>query len=202
MAQFPYVFSADRLKKFFGRIQTAGVPEKVTYDYLAAAGFNKPTDERFVSVFKFISFLDNSGVPTSHYTNYRDSSQAGSVLASCVRSAYADLFNMHPNANRESNQTLQNYFRPKSKVGQTALNSMVKTFKTLCELADFEAAPAALPSEAIVSAAEATAAKVIPPAVPVNINIQLTLPETKDVSIYEDIFKAMRKHLLKPEAKE
>lgn len=202
MAVFPYVFTPDRLKKCFAQIQTAGVPSKVDRKYLEASGFRGKNDRRFITLLKFIEFIDASGVPMPNYVEYRDRSKARVVLASAIRKAYDGLFGMYPDAFRRDNEALRNYFSTQTEVAESTLAKIVWTFRVLCDMADFEAAPAALPPEAAVSAAKPTVPKVTPLAFPVNINIQITLPETKDVSIYEDIFKAMRKHLLKPEAKE
>jgi hypothetical protein len=80
---------------------------------------------------------------------------------------------------------------------------IVSTFKSLAELADFEAdapEPAAAETDepgtprsgpafrSVAATAEGTA-----PAV--NINIQLQLPATEDGAIYEKLFAALKKHL-------
>jgi len=89
-------------------------------------------------------------------------------------------------------------------VAESTLGLIVSTFKTLCELADFEATK---PAEA-VSAEEVEKTPGTPPkrrssaetassGVPVvNINIQLQLPATDDATVYDKLFAALKKHLL------
>jgi len=205
MADFPYVLTAPSLKRFFGHIQSAGVPDNVTLKYLEKVGFKSKNDRYIIGVLKYLHFLDSSGVPTNLWQAYRSKTKAPAVLASSIRNAYTDLFKTFPDAHRKDNEALRNYFSAHTRVAERTLGAIVMTFKALCEFADFEAeaSKAVIATEgggkvvggvADVSLPRVSRAEPLVP--PININIQLQLPATNDGSIYEKLFAALKKHLL------
>ena len=195
MAEYPYVLVLKKLRDFMKHIQTAGVPPKVTLNYIKAAGFKSSNDERIPVVLRFIGFIDSAGTPTEAYKKYRDKAKAPIVLGNAIREAYAELFKMYPDAYQKDSEALRNFFSGYTTAGERVLSAIVSTFQTLCSDASFE-----IP-EAVHK--EPTAPTPPPPAVSktlgiqsLTINLQLTLPETTNSKVYEEIFKAMRTYLL------
>lgn len=139
MAKAPYTPSPKNVKEFFKAIQSLGTPPKVDNSYLPTIGFKSSNDRYLVGVSKFLGFIDNAGVPTPKWDEYRDKNKAGQVMASAIKTAYADLFATHLEAESKDDETLQNYFASKFKVADSVAKFMVQTFKNLCEFADFEA---------------------------------------------------------------
>lgn len=205
MPDFPYLSNYGSLRKFLAHIQTAGVPAKVTLQYLESVGFKSTNDRPIIGVLKSIGFIDGSGVPTKLWNGYRSKDKAGSLMAQAVKQAYSGLFTTYPDANRKDAEALRNYFSTHTSVGEGALGQIVKTFQTLCEAGDFDAVPAVagLP---VVDAADAAQGSVISQQFKVpaggsqtlvlNLNIELQIPATEDATIYEKFFEAMKKHLL------
>lgn len=195
MAEYPYVLVPKRLGNFLKHIQIAGVPPKVNRVYLKSAGFKSSNDERIPVVLRFIGFLDSAGIPTEAYKKYRNKAEAPTVLGNAIRQAYSDLFKMYPDAHQKDSEALRNFFIPHTTAGERVLSAIGSTFQTLCANAKFDI------SEAVVG--EVGAPVPTPPAVSktlglqsLTINLQLTLPETTNSSVYEEIFKAMKKYLL------
>ena len=130
------------------------------------------------------------------------------MLAIGIRDAYGDLFKVYPDANKRDREILTNFFTTNTNVARTTVACIVRTFETLCELADFSFTPSKVPTiQAIESPtvelpAEAIEKSEIPPTahtaqeVTINVNIQLTLPETRDGSVYNRTFESLKKHLL------
>jgi hypothetical protein len=197
MAEYPYTLKTGSLTKFFDHIVRAGVPDKVTIKYLESAGFKSTNDRSIMAVLKFIKFLDESGTPTENYINYRDKSKSRIILAQAIRASYPELFGIHPNANRKDLEALRDFFRPKTNAGEKVLNSIVSTFRALCELADFEAGPIQA-LQAIEKPVESKPTKATFEVAPttLNINIQLALPVTENSEIYDKIFASLKKNLL------
>lgn len=195
MAEYPYVLVLKKLQDFLRHVQTAGVPPKVSLNYIKAAGFKSSNDERIPSVLRFVGFLDSSGAPTETYKKYRNKAQAPAILGNAIREAYVDLFKMYPDAYQKDSEALRNFFSSRTTAGERVLSAMVSTFQTLCTEAKFEISKAAIE--------EAGAFAPPPPDVSktlglqsLTINLQLTLPETTNSGVYEEIFKAMKKYLL------
>lgn len=209
MADFPYVMVPGKLQEFLDHVQLAGVPAKVTQKYLEQVGFKSKNDRAIRPVLTFIGFVDGSGTPTKRWQEYRNRSKAGKVLASAIKSAYADLFRTYPDAHRKDTEALRNYFSAHTKVGERAIRGIVGTFKALVEKADFsgtvEEAPAPTPAaqpETTVTEEQDVAAKVTSFAresqtgVTINVNIEIGVPETTDPEVYEHFFAALKKHVL------
>lgn len=203
MADFPYTMVTGNLKRFFNHIQAAGVPDKVTTQYLVKVGFKSKNDRQIMPILRFIGFLDASNVPTNLWLSYRDKVSAPKAVSGAVRKAYLDLFNTFPDAHRKDNEALRNYFSAHTKVGEKALGGIVGTFKAVCELGDFEGTPmpevvmpAGVPQEG-EAPVRGPEKKLGPPTSgpTININIQLQLPPTEDATVYEKLFSAMKKHL-------
>lgn len=138
---------------------------------------------------------------------YRNKGQAKAVMAAALRKAYATLFATYPNAHQKDNEALRNFFSSHTDVGESALSLMVRTFKALTELGDFDNAADQDPGtlEAVLSEPEPDAGVTVRQqqrplagkgAMTVNINIQLQLPATDNATIYENLFAAMKKNLL------
>jgi hypothetical protein len=220
MQSYPYVLSKKRLVEFLQKIPKLGVPSKVDKQWLTSAGYSTENDMRFVSVLKSLDFIDAAGNPTDNYKNFRGT-KAKSVLANAIKSGYSALFAMHPDANTLNETDLNDFFSGSSSSGSITVIRMVNTFQGLCENADFNGNSTSVEGiENITDAASANAgthiglsspadsrsgngssSKATPtintcsPSPIININIELSLPDTKDSEVYDNFFAAMRKHL-------
>ena len=99
---------------------------------------------------------------------------------------------------REDDRTLKDYFKANTTAGDRVVDFMLKTFRNLCALADFEAIPAeAVVSEPLTSPREEAARiPTVAPGLTVNINVQLTLPATDDETVYDKLFASLKRNLL------
>jgi Family of unknown function (DUF5343) len=144
-----------------------------------------------------------------------DQTRSGRILAEAVREAYSDLFAVNVKANELSVEEVKNKFRTLTQ-GQNSdnvLGLMAKTFKALADLADWGSStvlPAAQPPDQTSAAQEDDSGN--PPAKPadeqhregstrlklkeLHYNIQIVLPETRDVAVFDAIFESLKKHLL------
>jgi hypothetical protein len=209
MSDFPYTPNPASLRRFFENMPATGIPNKVTLQVLESLGFKSKNDRYILPVLKSLKFVDDSGVPTAAWQRYRHTGQSSAVMASAIRTAYSDLFRTYPDANQKDNEALRNYFSSHSKSGQAVLNLIVRTFKTLCELSDFEGTPAeSAEAEEIVeipgangrnSSLKTSKVPKYESGLTVNINIALQLQATDDASVYDKFFAAMKKHLINAE---
>jgi hypothetical protein len=194
MAGYPYILVPNKLKEFMNHVQAAGMPLKVTRDYLKSAGFKSNNERAIITVLRFIGFIDSGGAPTDKWVAYRNKGEAPNVLGNAIRQAYGQLFDMYPDAHQKDSEALRNFFATHTNVGDKAVSTMVSTFQALCSIARFEAAPISVQNEPgltpPISGEEALGIQTL------TINLQLTLPATADSSVYEKIFEAMKKHLL------
>lgn len=200
MDDYPYTMNTGRLRTLMGLISEVGVPKKLTVSWLESAGYKSKNDRPILSVLRFIGFIDQEGVPTRAYREYRDASKRAAVLAAAVKGAYSGLFGMYADAQTRDAGSLQNYFSTHTSQGAVARSAIVSTFQTLCSLADFEAELEMTdtprePVDAPAAGGESPRRDRFPFQT-LAVNIQLVLPETTNFAVYERIFEAMRKHLL------
>lgn len=211
MADFPYTLVTGKLKSFLEKIQQAGRPDIVDKKWLASLGFHASNDATIIPILKFIGFVDQSGKPIDNiWLAYRgDKSRARKVLAEGICGGYAELFQTYPDAHQRSDSDLKSFFSTRSTAGAQVVSKTVTTFRTLCELADFSDVAALaqfpvpvtepLPPSGVVDTAPGitrTVVRGLGTGVTININIQLTLPETTDETVYDKFFAALKKHLL------
>jgi len=200
MVEFPYTQKIESLKRFMEHIQEAGVPDKVTYQYLQVTGFKSSNDRRIISVLKAIGFIDKSGVPTEIWKNYRDRSKAPAIMSSALEKAYSELFKTYPNAQNLDVEALRNFFSAKTNLGLKSISLMVSTFKALCDLANFAKKPnkinKGLEKQTTDQSLDIVNENVSKTGLTININIQLTIPATDKPEVYANFFSAMKKYLL------
>lgn len=203
MKKYIYITSPSRIRSFLNKIQSVGVPDKLTLKGLEMLGFKSKNDRPLLRIMKAIDFVSADGVPTDKWKNYRDKKKAKYVLAEGIRKHYAELFKTYPNAHLQDNRTLRDFFRAKTDIGDRAISLIVTTFNALRELADFEIEKPpkekpAIPEERIekiereIPREEAPS---IPPLPSIHIDLQIHLsPEAKPEQI-DKIFESMAKHL-------
>ncbi|KAF5028772.1 hypothetical protein DSECCO2_655560 [anaerobic digester metagenome] len=200
--EYAYVQSAKSLKELFSKLPKIGVPPKATPEWLVSLGFKSRDDRRLLPVLEQIGFVDSSKTPTELWPKYRGENR-GKALAEGILKGYQDLFKLYPDAYSKDGELID-YFSTQTLAGQVTVQRMVKTFKALCEMADFNGVTqqtATVEGNASLTAPE-TLTNITPVKtaglgenITLNINIQITLPESKDIEIYDNIFSSMRKHI-------
>jgi len=200
MSEIPYTPLTGKIKEYFAKFQEVAVPKKVNTKWLKLLGYKSGNDAYILRVLKYINFIDSSGVPTEFWRQYKDPTKSKVVLAQAIRQGYKELFATYPDANRKDREALYAFFSSKTGKAKATVDLMVSTFINLCQLADFEAevpkeiAPTAAPEKPIpYSKIEKGIISEL------HINIQLHLPATTDPTVYNNLFKSLRKYLLSEE---
>jgi hypothetical protein len=205
-----YVNNVGNLAKFLDAVRTAGVPDRVTVEFLKTLGFKSSNDRPIISVLKGIGFLDQNGTPTESYRAFRDPNEGPKVLARAVRTAYSDLFLANTKAHELPVDKLKGIIATKTSKGDVVVKLIAGTFKALAKAADFSdttAESGPLPAKGSEKAASDRKPEIILPPSPeaangpngiaaFHYNIQIHLPTTTDITVYNAIFKSLREHLL------
>lgn len=199
MANVPTAIIAKGIEKLLNVIKTSGIPSKVDRNYLKTVGLKSGNDGALITVFKALGFIDSSGVPTSAWRDYKDTSKSKAVLGKAVRTAYADLFALYPDAHRKDDEAIRNWVRSATGASEVTVNRAMATFKILISHASFDDAASqnADPQAPESTGSESSQIKVGGKNYPsVNINIELQIPATDNPKVYENFFAAMKKNLL------
>jgi hypothetical protein len=197
-----YLYVSNSLPKILESIQRAQVPEKFTNSFLQALGHKSTNDRAFTNVWKGLGFLDANAVPTASYREFRDKSVAKAVLARQIRTAYRGLFNVDENAQNLNVEALKGKFATLTGKDDAVVQKMAQTFKALCKEADFTASTekAALkPEDVAETVVQSPALDEVTPrprGLAFSHTLYINLPPTRDIAVYDAIFKSIREHLL------
>lgn len=192
-----------QLPAFLAKIQEGQAPQSFTRQHLKDIGFGSSNHRSYIPLLKVLGFLTDNGAPTERYLAYRDQSQARAILGAALKEAYSDLFVIKSHPTERDKDLIQGKFKSTHNTSDRTAELMARTFFALLKQADIDHEPkssAAPPKEE--PAAEApekpvSVAASAPSQLPgLHYNIQIHLPATKDVEVYNAIFKSLREHLI------
>lgn len=194
-----------RIPDVFNKIRDGQAPEILTNQLLKDWGFTSTNDRAFIALMKSLGFLTADGKPTNRYNEYRDHSRSESVMAGALREAYSDIFLIKAAPTKADKKAIEGKFKSYHNVSDHVAALMTKTFYGLLELADLNGVPAAQKTTSVEKHKETDKKTPTTPTTPtvhnpvtpgLHYNIQIHLPATKDIEVYNAIFKSLREHLL------
>jgi hypothetical protein len=199
-----YVQVYGQLSDLFSRIREAGAPDKFTTQHLKDWGYTSSNFRAVIPLLKSLGFLAPDGSPTTRYHDYRNNAQSASVMAEALRDAYGDLFNIKANPTQNDRNLIEGKFKSSHNVSPNIAKIMASTFYSLLGLADLSSSTnqnnsplesartqPADPQPAQLSEHQHKSAR---PSL--HYNIQIHLPATKDIEVFNAIFKSLKEHLL------
>lgn len=195
-----YIQVYGQIGDVFARIADGQAPEKFTAQYLKDLGFGSSNFRAVIPLLKALGFLSDDGTPTKRYHEYRNSSQSRRVMADALRDAYGDLFTIKAQPGPTDRSLIEGKFKSTHNASPNTAKLMASTFYSLLELADFSAGatPPKKDQKPEVIDQDKIEREVPLPHHPPSLhyNIQIHLPATKDVEVFNAIFKSLREHLL------
>ena len=202
-----YLFSAKNLPGILSAIQDAGVPARFTNEFIKSLGYTSSNDRAVIGVFKALGFLDQSGAPTERYRSYRNKKEAPYVLAEAIREAYSDVFLANEHAETLPGERVKGILATRTDKGDAVLDKMVGTFRALVNVAKWDRSPNGAQPTVVADPAPTPVATTAESETDVrwprraaspeyHYNIQIHLPATTDISVYNAIFKSLQEHLL------
>lgn len=205
--QYPFVLSNNKIDPLLRRIRSAARPEKLTVELIAQWGFTASNDRALPRVLKVLGFLTESGAPTAYYDRLRDNNDWKFVIAERLKDTYSDLFAMDQNISKAPEADIRGAISRITGKDEETVRRYYNTFKAFASLADFGGTdstqdkkqqdgspPPQPPAPTPVQDAPT------PPAPShrkpeYHYNIQIHLPVTTDITVYNAIFKSLRENL-------
>ena len=201
-----YLTSTKNFEGIMNSILGARAPERFTNKFLEDLGYKSSNDRLITGVLKALGLLGETGEPTQRYYDFLDQTQSKKIIAIGIQEAYEDLFNLNKDAQNLSQDEVKNKLKTltQGQKGDRVIESMAKTFKTLCDYADWtdlttpSVAPTIKSSEVSDNAEEKKVLNTQPQSKEMNLhyNIQIHLPETTNMAVYDAIFQSLKKHLM------
>lgn len=202
-----YLITTKNLSSVINSVVSAKAPERFTNKFLEDLGFKSSNDRLYVGLFKALNLIDESGQPTQRYFEFIDQTQTARVLAVGIEEAYEDLFNLRKDAQNLSTEEVKNKLKTltQGQKSDTVLGNMASTFKALCALADWSSdnKESLSSDEPFLPHQNITNQTALPQEdnkkisdMNLHYNIQIHLPETTNMAVYDAIFLSLKKHLL------
>jgi len=203
-----YVQCYGQISDLFRKISEGQAPDQFTQQHLKDIGFVRSNHRAFIPLLKALGFLSQEGRPTQRYHAYRDPSQAKQVMADAVREAYADIFVIKEKPTKADRKAIEGKFKSAHNTSDRMAVLMANTLFALLDLADLDGPakprskeldkhkakePTPKPQEPETQQPLAQGGKQMPG---LHYDIQIHLPATKDVEVYNAIFKSLKEHLV------
>lgn len=206
-SKVPYLQAYGNIKKALDKITKATVPPKFTQDFLATTldmpgGGARPV----IKFLKRAGLLTSEGTPTDLYKQFRNPSFRGAAAAQGIRNAYSDLYVANEYVHNASDKDLKGLIIQVTGLEEDSklIPAMVASFKTLKEYADFDADVGADLTQVIDegkggdTVGDQSQRRVLAEdgGLRLGYTINLNLPATTDIAVFNAIFKSLREHLL------
>lgn len=195
-----YMTSVKNVPAIMQKIIDGTAPPKFTLAHLRDLGFKSSNDQGIIPLLKDLGFLSSDGTPTKRYNDYRDQSKSKEVLGEALREAYEDLFHINEHISEKDRQAIEGRFKSVHNVGDAVAERQALTFLALLKLADIsgkhgKTIAKSKKDESLELEKEELEKRGLQLG-GLRYNIEIHLPATKDVEVYNAIFKSLRENLL------
>lgn len=202
-----------QIPKFLETLRAGTAPSTFTRQFLKDIDFKSSNHHQFIPLLKGLGFLTADGTPTERYKQFLDGSRWKKVLAEAVREAYGDIFVIKAKPTNSDLQMIAGKFKSTYNLSDTAADRAARTFLALLNLSDHDTLYGT-PNPPEVTSPSSNApppppqpepqSETVKASIPssgthdvgLHYNIQIHLPATKDIEVYNAIFKSLREHII------
>ena len=199
MTDYPYMISNNKIEPIITKIQQAARPAKFTQEVLKNLGFTSTNDRAFIPLFKKLGFLLEDGTPSTLYDQLKDATSTKTILGVQIKELYSELYAINTEIHKASEAEVKGAISRVTGKDAEGVVRIYNTFKALCKIASFSAER---PIAAVADKVEKQPTTVVefagtqPRLSEFHYNIQIHLPATNDISVYNAIFKSLKDNLL------
>ncbi|MCE8529523.1 DUF5343 domain-containing protein [Ruegeria pomeroyi] len=213
MTKLPYLASPGNVPKALDALKKAATPPRVSQDFVKTKlGIPGSSGDQMTSFLKRIGFATSDGTPTDLYKKYR-TANGGTALAAGIRQAYSEMYDhneyMHDcNENEMRDLIIQ---VTGMEADSRPVGLIYATLRGLIDAADFsetEQIEVENPRNRPESKSETSDAFPMPAfsqgpsksndvGLNIGYTINLNLPETANIEVFNAIFKSLKEHLLR-----
>ena len=204
---YPYIISNNKIEPILAKIRTAARPERFSYDLLKKMGFTASNDRAIIRILKELGFLNDNGTPTEKYDLLKDPTSWRYALADQLRELYSELYAIDTNIHKASDDEIEGAIGRVTGASSELVRRSFTTFKTLAGLANFDPRPSIKIEQQVkpkeesidkgkqVSKGKELLRESVISDLGFHYNIQIHLPATTDIAVYNAIFKSLRESL-------
>ena len=204
----PFMNNYGTVTNILNKMKAAATPERFTQDFLKnQLGFKGGSSMAFIPLAKRLKLLNSDGTPTELYKAFRNPNptQSKAAMAQAIRTGYADLFARTESADTLDRKTLEGIIVEMTGLSHDSptIRAIVKTFDALKTFAVFGQA-SGMNKDSKPDVIEKNGATEVNGAdnnseldLRLSYTINLVLPKTSDVAVFNAIFKSLRENLLR-----
>ena len=208
----PYSTSVGTLEKILEKIKSASVPERFTQDFLnTKLAMKGGTANSCIPILKKMGLVGSDASPTELYREFRNPKKSRTALGKAFRRLYERLYEMNEYIHDADDADVLGLIVECTGSEKNAASTKytLTTFNMLRKNADFELEDKDLmPDESsgpISQNIEQQLSNIQPPkqsthatqkGINLSYTINLNLPATKDIEVFNAIFKSLKQHLL------
>lgn len=211
----PYSTSVGTLENLLEKVKTASVPERVTQDFVSTKlAMKGGTAMACIPFLKKMGFVASDGTPTDLYREFRNPKKSRIAVGKSFRKLYERLYDMNEYLHDATDQDILGLIVECTggEKDSGATKYTLTTLNMLRKLADFDEKDTATNIEdtpvvraQLVKLPHDTSAKHTEDAsvsqgdnkkISLSYTINLNLPASKDIEVFNAIFKSLKEHLL------
>ncbi|MBS7557671.1 DUF5343 domain-containing protein [Pseudomonas sp. RC4D1] len=211
----PYSTSVGTLINMLEKIKSASVPERVTQDFVSTKlAMKGGTAAACIPFLKKMGFVASDGTPTDSYKEFRNPKKSRIAVGKAFKKLYQKLYEMNEYVHDASDQEILGLIVECTggEKDSSATKATLTTLNALRKISDFD-----IESDDAIEAIESTNGRAIPiestqptpsqfqippqhssgsKGINLAYTINLNLPATKDIEVFNAIFKSLKEHIL------
>lgn len=209
MAAVPYITSPGNIERALQGIKSAATPERVTQDFVKTIlKIPGGSGSQVTSFLKKIGFANSDGAPSSIYKRFRNPSTSGQAIAEALKTGYASLYARNEYMHELSDEKLRGLIIEETGLSHDAnpVSLALSSIKAIKKFADFSSPQEEDVVEKFAVQIPTTHESSLPPpaaggaqklGLSLSYTINLNLPATSDIAVFNAIFKSLKENLLK-----
>ena len=210
MASLPYITAPGNIEKAFNGIKSAATPERITQDFVKTIlKIPGGSGDQVTAFLKKLGFSNSDGTPSDIYKKFRNGSSSKKAAAEALRFAYAPLYKRNEYMHELSDDQLKGLIIEETGQGQDSapvalVLSSIKAIKKFCDFSIVQNSDMVEKKHVVEDAVkigkigESNDSSLSRKDLGFNLSytINLNLPATSDIAVFNAIFKSLKDNLL------
>ncbi|MNF96092.1 hypothetical protein D3C85_1330570 [compost metagenome] len=208
----PYSNSVGTLEKMLEKIKSASVPERFTQDFVnTKLAMKGGTANACIPILKKMGLVNSDGTPADLYKEFRNPKKSRHAVGKAFRRLYERLYEMNEYIHDSEDSDVLGLIVECTggEKNSTVTKQTLATFNMLRKHADFEGEDNENDVESTVNNIQPSIEKALidvqsnpqrshsqSRGINLSYTINLNLPATKDIEVFNAIFKSLKQHLL------
>ncbi|MDD5088021.1 MAG: DUF5343 domain-containing protein [bacterium] len=206
MAVLPYVTAPGNIEKALRGIKSAQTPESVSQDFVKTIlKISGGSGNQITAFLKKIGFANTDGTPSDIYRRFRNNSTAGKAAAEALKVGYAPLYVRNEYMHELSDDDLRGLIIEETGQGEdsSVVGLVLASIKAIKKFANWSQTEVEEKKKSEISTS--TVSQPQPTQLPkaermgigLSYTINLNLPATSDIAVFNAIFKSLKENLMK-----